>query len=89
MMLFYCKCYAYTCMHIYVSTMNDVYTCTIIVLALSRHLESRYVHVLYILLVDILLHTYMWAVPGRNRTLFHCVFRPCYQVRSAVVQNFR
>ena len=29
------------------------------------------------------------AVPGRNQTLFSCVFRPCYRVRSAVVQYFR
>ena len=58
-------------------------TCTIIVLALSRHLESRYIHV--ILLVDILLHMYTWAVPSRNRTLFYCVFRPlsCSQCCSA------
>ena len=28
------------------------------------------------------------AVPGRNRTLFHCAIRPCYRVRSTVAQNF-
>ena len=45
-------------------------------------------------------HVYFWtvfffkclyiyvAVPGRNRTLFHCVIRPCYPIWSAVVQNF-
>ena len=32
--------------------------------------------------------TYM-AVPGRNRTLFRCVFRLCYRVQSAVAQYFR
>jgi len=29
------------------------------------------------------------AVPGRNRTLFRCVFRLHYCVQSALVQNFR
>ena len=29
------------------------------------------------------------AVPGRNQTLFHCVFRPRYHVQNAAVQNFR
>ena len=29
------------------------------------------------------------AVPGRNRTLFCCVFRSHYHVRSTLVQNFR
>ena len=29
------------------------------------------------------------AVPGRNRTLFRCVFRPRYRIQSAVVQYFR
>ena len=29
------------------------------------------------------------AVPSRNWTLFHCVFRAHYRVRSAVTQNFR
>ena len=29
------------------------------------------------------------AVPGRNRTLFCCIFRLRYRVRSAVVQYFR
>ena len=29
------------------------------------------------------------VVPGRNRTLFRCVFRPRYRVQSAVAQNFR
>ena len=34
------------------------------------------------------IYTYV-AVPGRNRTLFQCVFRAHYRVRSAVAQNFR
>ena len=29
------------------------------------------------------------AVPGRNWTLFHCVFRPHYRVQSVVAQYFR
>ena len=29
------------------------------------------------------------AVPCRNRTLFCCVFWPCYHVQSTVAQNFR
>ena len=29
------------------------------------------------------------AVLGRNRILFRCAIRPCYHVRSTVVQNFR
>ena len=29
------------------------------------------------------------AVPGRNRTLFRCVFRRRYHIRSAVAQYFR
>ena len=29
------------------------------------------------------------AVPGRNRTLFHCPFRSYYSVRSAVMLYFR
>ena len=28
------------------------------------------------------------AVPGENRTLFHCVFRPRYYIRSTVAQYF-
>ena len=34
-------------------------------------------------------HNVCVAVPGRNQTLFSCVIRPCYRVRSTVVQNFR
>ena len=33
-----------------------------------------------------LLSTYV-AVPGRNQT-FHCVFQPCYRIRSTVVLDF-
>ena len=33
-------------------------------------------------------NTYV-AVPGRNRTLFRCVFRSHCYVRSAIAQNFR
>ena len=29
------------------------------------------------------------AVPGRNQTLFRCVFRAHYRVRTTVTQNFR
>ena len=60
-------------------------TCTIIVLALSRHLESRYVHV--ILLVD----TFYICIRGQSRVeTEHCsiVYFDHYHVRSAVVQNF-
>ena len=28
------------------------------------------------------------AVPGGNQTLFRCVFRPHYHIRSAVAWNF-
>lgn len=42
-------------------------TCTIIVLALSRHLESRYIHV--ILLVD----TFYICIRGQSRVeIEHC-----------------
>ena len=40
------------------------------------------------LFVYMLVNIYV-AVPGRNRTLFHCVFQMHYCVRSAVAQNFR
>ena len=34
-------------------------------------------------------HAYLYvAVPGRNRTLFRCVFRSHYCVRSALAWNF-
>ena len=36
-------------------------------------------------------HTYIYmyvAVPGRNRTLFRCVFHSHCCVRSAIAQNF-
>ena len=29
------------------------------------------------------------AVPGRNRTLFYCIFRSHYRIQSAVTQLFR
>ena len=28
------------------------------------------------------------AVPGRNRTLFCCIFRPRYHIQSAIARNF-
>ena len=28
------------------------------------------------------------AVPGRNQTLFRCVFRPHYRIQSAIAWNF-
>ena len=50
----------------------------------SIELKTTLVPIIYIYAGQ----TYV-AVPGRNQTLFHCVFRPHYRVQSAVAQNFR
>ena len=68
------------------------------IVALSDHLPSPVAVVMITLgesgwmyhtdVCHILKSTYV-AVPGRNRTLFRCVFRSHCCVRSAVAQNFR